>query len=33
VREMHLLPMTGYELGKALKWRLSVSCVILADRR
>jgi len=33
VRETHLLPMTGYKLEKALKWRLSISCVILAERR
>jgi 2-polyprenyl-3-methyl-5-hydroxy-6-metoxy-1,4-benzoquinol methylase len=32
VRETHLLPMTGYRLEDALKWRLGISCVIVADK-
>jgi len=32
VRETHLLPMTGYRIEDALKWRLSISCVIVANK-
>ena len=32
VAEKHLLPMTGYRIEDALKWRLSVSCVIVARK-
>jgi 2-polyprenyl-3-methyl-5-hydroxy-6-metoxy-1,4-benzoquinol methylase len=32
IREQHLLPMTGYRIDNALKWRLSISCVIIANK-
>ncbi len=30
IKEHHLLPMTGYTIDQALKWRLSVSCILVA---
>lgn len=32
VQEKHLLPMTGYSIEDALRWRLSISCVIFAKK-
>jgi 2-polyprenyl-3-methyl-5-hydroxy-6-metoxy-1,4-benzoquinol methylase len=33
VRETHLLPMTGYRIEDALKRRLSISCVVVANKQ